>query len=142
MWLGPKVYDNQKANRHERRRQKAKEKTRKVTERKGMSEPHCDAIRSLSCCVCGKPPRNQIHHLKQTGQQDRGGARRSADQWGLPLCWLCHDGIERLGSRNEIAWFRSLGIDALVLADRLWRASPNVEAMERIVLRHRTEIFA
>jgi hypothetical protein len=134
IWLGPKVYDNQKSNRHERRRQKAKAKTRKVTERKGMSEPHCNAIRSLSCCVCGT--------LKQTGQQDRGGARRSADQWGLPLCWHCHDVIERLGSRNEIAWFRSLGIDALVLADRLWRASPNVDAMQRIVLRHRTEIFA
>lgn len=103
-------------------------KKRAADKRPGMSPTHLNRIRGLPCCVCERRPRSEAHHLKDTGTNERGIALRSTDQWALPVCSFatgggCHDEIESIGSKNELAWFLARGIDARELAQALWRVS-------------------
>lgn len=105
-----------------------KPKKRIADRRPGMSPSHLDRVRGLPCCVCERPPRSEVHHLKDVMPKERGIGLRSTDQWSLPVCSFatgggCHDDIERLGSKNELAWFEARGIDARELARALWRCS-------------------
>lgn len=103
-----------------------------------MSARHCANVRLLPCLRCGRHPAGTIHHLKQdTGE--RGGAMRSSDRWGVPLCWLpCHAMIEGVGSRLEIETFRTWGIpDVLRVARELWDARDSIERMFVVVQHHR-----
>jgi hypothetical protein len=98
-------------------------KKRAADRRPGMSPSHLDRVRGLPCCVCECSPRVQAHHLKDTPDKERGMGLRSTDQHALPMCWECHGEVERIGSKNELAWFDARGIDARGLAQALWRAS-------------------
>jgi hypothetical protein len=103
--------------------------------RTGMSRAHLARVRQLSCCVCGVNAPSTVHHAKATGE--RGIGLRSTDQHVVPMCWPCHDEVERAGSKNEISWFRSRGVNALALARALYGAtSRGRNAMQAIVDAH------
>jgi len=105
-------------------------------DRDGNSRAHAALIRKLPCCVCPKTPGGQIHHLKATGL--RGGAMSSPDKCGVPMCPECHlQGVERAGSKNELAWFSKRGIEALELAAALWKATGDLPRMFAIVIEHK-----
>lgn len=114
------------------------EKTRDDHEdREGNSYAHQALIRKLPCCVCPKMPGGQIHHLKATGL--RGMGMKSPDRYGVPMCHDCHiNGVERIGSKNELAWFSKRGIEALDLANALWQATGDLPKMTRIVIAHKS----
>lgn len=77
------------------------------------------------------------HHLK-AGTNERGAGMRSTDRWAVPLCRTHHDEIERAGSRNETAIFRSWGIDdALQLASDLWKSTGDISKMIHIIYAHK-----
>ncbi|MDX2265397.1 MAG: hypothetical protein NW215_10545 [Hyphomicrobiales bacterium] len=106
--------------------------------REGMSRGYRESVRRLPCCTCGMCPPSDPHHLKN-GTGERGMGLKSTDKWLVPLCRECHDDVERAGSTNEPGWFRAHGVDALVLARRLWDAwrLTNCEVkMRRIVALH------
>lgn len=104
--------------------------------RPGMSEEHLALIRQLPCCVSGIEPAGEAHHLKQ-GTGERGAGMRSTDKWAVPLCHVKHMELERLGSRNEWAWFRAHGIsDPLELAAALWSNTGDLDRMRKIVRAH------
>lgn len=107
--------------------------------REGNDEKHLANIRLLPCCVCGNPPPNTVHHLKQTGQ--RGMGMRSPDRFGVPMCFMagqnCHEQIERIGSKYELEWFRKRGIEALDLAGSLWANKHSLDAMRAILRAYR-----
>lgn len=104
--------------------------------REGMSAKHCAMIRKCPCAACLIEPAGTIHHLKQ-GTGERGGAMRSSDRFGVPLCPVCHHDIEHIGSKNERAHFLGWGVDPLRLASDLWAATGNQDEMARIVKEHR-----
>lgn len=106
-------------------------------DRDGMSDKHCAAIRKCPCAACLKVPAGTIHHLKSnTGE--RGMSVRSTDKWGVPLCMVHHEDIERAGTRNEVKTFRAWGIaDPHALALALWGAACDVPKMTKIVIEHR-----
>ena len=106
-------------------------------ERPGMSAAHCTAIRSLPCAACFKMPCGEIHHLKKdTGQ--RGMGLRATDRFGVPLCRVHHEEIERAGTKNEAAVFSSWGIaDVQELAAGLWAASPDASKMLAVLIANR-----
>lgn len=107
-------------------------------DREGNSYAHQALIRKLPCCTCGRMPGGQIHHLKATGL-NRGMGTRSPDRYGVPMCHDCHiNGVERTGSRNELAWFSKRGIEALELANALWQATGDLPKMTRIVIAHKS----
>lgn len=110
-------------------------KKSKRKSRDGMSKQHLSDLHELPCIITGQYGVN-VHHLKQTG--DRGGAMKSADKWGIPLRHDLHMQLENAGSKNEIAWFQERGVANVVkLAEMLWEARGDIEAMKRIILMHK-----
>jgi hypothetical protein len=69
-----------------------------------------------ACLVCGRVP-SDPHHLTFT--QPRALGRRASDEFTVPLCRLHHRALHRSG--DEIAWWRSLNIDPLPVALKLWQ---------------------
>lgn len=105
------------------------------TVRPGMSDEHLKNIRALPCCTCFAPAPSEAHHLKQTSAKERGASVKSTDRWTVPLCHEHHiNGVERVGSRNELGWFLNRRVDALALAHSLWGAAGDVPKMVKIVL--------
>jgi hypothetical protein len=68
------------------------------------------------CLVCGRVP-SDPHHLTFT--QPRALGRRVSDEFTVPICRLHHHELHRSG--DEAAWWRSLNIDPLPIALKLWR---------------------
>lgn len=113
---------------------KAKQPKSKIKTRPGMSERHLGLLRRLPCVITGRVPAAEVHHLKSV--PGRGVGMKAVDKWALPLSRQPHDEVERIGSRNERAWFLSRGIDPHALATALWNASGNIEQMWDIVIAH------
>lgn len=113
-----------------------KKKERKADSRHGMSEDHLALIRKLPCCITGRVPAGEAHHLKATGE--RGMGLRSTDRWAVPMAHDSHMEVERAGSRNELGWFKARGIDAIDLATSLWLATGDLPKMTKIVIAHRS----
>lgn len=136
-YLGEKVLGNFKPTKAQRIKEKTAKPARKRAARPGNSEEHLAAIRKLPCCVTLRTPAGDPHHLKN-GTGERGAGMKSSDRWAVPLCRAAHEDLERVGARNEPRWFKDHGIEnPLDLAAALWAASPNIEAMTKIVLAHR-----
>jgi hypothetical protein len=93
-------------------------------------------IRKLPCCITGKVPGGEAHHVK-TGTGERGMGLRSTDKWAVPMAHDPHMELERMGSRKELAWFDFHDIDPVVLAQDLWAATGDLPKMTRIVIAHR-----
>lgn len=71
--------------------------------------------------------------MKSTGV--RGMGMRSPDRYAVPLCHDHHiNGVERVGSRNEIEWFAKRGVQALDLAAALWGSTGDLAKMTAIVV--------
>ncbi len=113
------------------------ENSKNYEKRAGMSEAHLDCIRQLPCCICFPLKGGDPHHLKaQTGE--RGMGLRSTDKWAVPICRRHHDEVERIGSRNEFAWFKEHGIaDIRELAEALWANTGDLDRMKAVIEAHR-----
>ncbi len=121
---------------------KPKKKKPSAEEKREHEAPgYLDKIRQLPCCIpgCNAPPPSHAHHLKCTGE--RGIGRKSSNRWTLPLCYECHiHGVERVGSREEAAWFRDRGILCLDLAAALYANSHSLEAMRKVLQTQRNQL--
>lgn len=120
-----------------RQRIQKKNKPSAAEKREGNCKKHLALIRKLPCCVTGKKAPNDPHHLKEGLAHERGLGRRSTDRWAVPLSREKHDEVERIGSRNEQAWFQKHGIaDSLELAAALWRNTGDLERMRKVLAAH------
>ena len=120
-------------------RERSKPRLSAQQRREGNCERHLAALRKLPCCVTGRTPAGQVHHLKRgPAAKERAFQRRATDRWGLPLSFDAHIlGVERVPTNQELSWFRGNGIeDPYELAAALWNASPDVDRMVRIVQSH------
>src|SRR5512144_1973932 len=119
------------------RTRKPKVQKPSAEEKREKAEPgYLAKIRKLPCCVCDEPAPSHAHHLKCTGE--RGIGKKSSNRWAVPLCYECHiNGVERVGSREEAAWFRERGILCLDLAAALYANGHRVEAMLNVLKIHR-----
>ena len=68
------------------------------------------------CLVCGRVP-SDPHHLTFT--QPRAMGSRVSDEFTVPVCRIHHRELHSSG--DEAAWWRSLNIDPLPVALRLWQ---------------------
>ena len=100
----------------------------------GNSKEHLKLIRQLPSCISGRTPCDP-HHLRV--KEERGVALRSRDKWAVPLTRDEHDHVHSFGSRQEVAWFKKHGIEnPYELASALWKASPDLETMAKIIEAH------
>ena len=126
-----------KPSRYERERAKAGRGAEKRADREGNDEKHLAAIRK---CPCAIPGCNKVgvdpHHLKCV-PGNRGMGLRAPDRLAIPLCrFPHHEEAEKRGPRGEYAWFMSLGLDPIALADALFNCPHrgNAAAYTAIVL--------
>jgi hypothetical protein len=88
-----------------------------------LSEPrryrdraHLEFVASQPCLLCGRQPCD-AHHLRF--MQLRALGRRVSDEFAVPLCRTHHRALHRSG--DEAAWWKSTGLDAVTIAQRLWQ---------------------
>ena len=120
------------------RERKPKIKKPTAEQKREKEEPgYLTKIRKLPCCICLEPAPSQAHHLK-SADPNRGRGTKAANRWCVPLCDECHIyGVERVGSRQEHAWFRDRGILCMDLAAALYANSHSLDAMLSIIMTNR-----
>ena len=98
---------------------------------------HQRLIRSLPCLSCGKPAPSECAYVGMLP----GLPLLRSDRYLAPLCgpatvWqdCCHS---RKHYRGAVRFWSELGIEPLDLAVQLWRASGDVTAGRRMVMRAR-----
>jgi len=115
----PRGTKHQKANRHDRGRERTEPASEEVTTiGKPVRERDRDHLRFVAaqaCIVCGRSP-SDPHHIKFAQQRAMG--RKVSDRFTVPICRLHHRQLHRRG--NERAWWQSQGIDPLAIAASLW----------------------
>lgn len=101
------------------------------------------ALHRLPCIVCGSWRSIEAAHIRLTSHEwsertgvrtGAGGAEKPSDRWSLPLCSHCHrDGPDAEHVIGTVAFWRMHGLDPHAIADELYRASPDVQAMTVVV---------
>lgn len=100
---------------------------RKPREARRNDREHLEAIRQCPCLSCGADPCNEAAHVRLGTHAGIG--RKPSDQNALPLCHSCHMDQHAVG---ELTYWSRLDIAPLAMAARLYRLSPNVEAMRAL----------
>lgn len=100
-------------------------------------EAHLVAVRQCVCLRCGLDPAGEAAHVRLTSgvrHKFGGMGRRPADKWTLPLCSGCHwrdsDSQHRIG---EIAFYHLLGLDPLLVCERLYAKRGDLVAMRAVI---------
>lgn len=109
-----------------------KQKRPRVTD-----DTHLKFIRTLHCCICGKPGPDPAHIRSASnlyGKRETGGGEKASDKWTVPLCREHHDDQHKAG--NELLWWASKKIDPFGLALALYQASGDDEIAEGILRSH------
>jgi hypothetical protein len=95
---------------------------------------HLRFVASQPCLVCGRHPCDP-HHLRFAPPMAIG--MKVSDEFTIPLCRGHHRQLHQAG--NEIAWWKTLNIDALPVARHLWEQThPNEEQVETQKAAHET----
>lgn len=98
---------------------------------------HMACIACLPCVICGSRPVH-VAHVRMP-DLDRckpytGKGEKPSDRWTLPLCPYHHlDGPDAQHKSNEAEWWTRQRIDPIAMCERLYAATGDLEAMERIV---------
>jgi hypothetical protein len=77
---------------------------------------HRSFVSLQPCVVCGRSPADP-HHLRFA--QPRALGRKVSDEFTVPVCRVHHRELHRHG--DEAAWWKSINIDPLPIALRLWQ---------------------
>ena len=103
-------------------------------------EAYLKLVRQCPCLKCGiePPPSNEAAHIRRSSAaHGKTGSMRKkpADCWTVPLCASCHrtdrDSLHAIG---EDLFFHILGIDPLLLCERLWSKRGDLLAMRAVVM--------
>ena len=94
---------------------------------------HLACVRKLPCAKCGIAPAGEAAHVRKStaGKPVTGMGTRPDDCFTVPLCRDCHAEQHRDG---ETHFWSNVGINPLHLAEKLYRLSPNQEAMRAVVI--------
>jgi hypothetical protein len=83
--------------------------------RRFRDKNHLRFVAKQPCLICERLPCD-AHHLRFA--QRRGLGLKVSDEFTVPLCRGHHREVHRAG--NEAQWWGNAGIDALVIARKLW----------------------
>jgi hypothetical protein len=78
---------------------------------------HRKFVSSQPCIICGRSPAD-AHHLRFA--QPRALSSKVSDEFTVPVCRAHHREIHRHG--NEKAWWQSIKIEPLPIAQKLWQS--------------------
>ena len=95
-------------------------------------EAHLKFIRTLPCCCCRLEGHTEPHHLLRVPTNERGGARKSGDDWVIPLAAHIHYDLHNRGV-DERDFLASYDVYGPGLAALLYRLSGNEDACRRVI---------
>jgi hypothetical protein len=113
---------------------------KKATDRQ-VDNKHLDAVRKLICVACGEDRERHIEaaHVRQAsaahGKRSTGMAMKPDDRWVLPLCRDCH---ARQHSVGELTFWDEIQLSPFLVCERLYAASPDIEAMLKVIVNARS----
>ena len=84
---------------------------------------HVKYVARRPCLICGRQP-SDPHHLRFA--QPRALGRKVSDEFTVPLCRSHHREVHRFS--DELAWWKQAGIDAVAIAQILWRETHPIRA--------------
>jgi len=95
-------------------------------------------VRELPCLCCGVEDYCECAHVRMqsAAHGKRGGiGKKPADKWAVPLCSGCHrldnDSQHAIG---EIAFWDRVGINPLLVCQRLYSQRGDIPAMRAVIL--------
>ena len=94
--------------------------------RRYRNKEHLRFVAQQACVVCGRKP-SDPHHLRF--MQPRALGSKVSDEFVTPLCRIHHRAVHSV--RDERAWWKQAGIDAVEVARKLWRNSRRNETPSR-----------
>jgi DNA recombination protein Rad52 len=98
---------------------------------------HLKFVASQPCLICGRQP-SDPHHLRFA--QPRGIGLKVSDEFTVPLCRGHHRQLHQSG--NEVTWWENLHIDALAIAEDLWKQTHTKDGLIDAQTKLRTQINA
>jgi ERF superfamily len=94
--------------------------------RRYRSKEHLRYVISQPCLFCARKP-SDAHHLRF--MQPRALGRKTSDEFVVPLCRTHHRAAHR--AANEQTWWKTIGIDPVKIANKLWRDSCAAKGKEQ-----------
>lgn len=107
----------------------------------GDSDPvYLAMVRQLPCLGCNDEPSQAAHVRMQSGLHNKHGGmgKKPHDKWAVPLCSDCHREQHRIGER---AFWTIVGINPLLLAERLYAARGDLVRMRDVAFAARAGIL-
>jgi hypothetical protein len=95
------------------------------TPRRIRDREHVKSVAKQPCLVCGRRPAD-AHHLRFAQSPALG--RKVSDEFTVPLCLGHHREVHRCG--DEMAWWKSTGIDPAAAARVLWLKTHPLPAID------------
>ncbi len=94
-------------------------------------------VRQCPCLYCGLDPSGEAAHVRYASAafgKASGLQKKPEDRWALPLCGSCHrTAAHAQHQRNEEAFWRDLGINPLLTAERLHAQRGDLVAMRAVI---------
>ena len=107
-------------------------------ERSSTDEFYLAMVRQLPCIKCGMEPCGEAAHVRLTSAafHKRGGMQRKPeDRWALPLDRGCHQtDRDALHRRGEYLFWADLGLNPLLICERLYAQRGDLVAMRAVIL--------
>jgi len=95
-------------------------------------------IRQLPCLYCGVSPCGEAAHVRLASAafgKSSGLQKKPDDCWALPLCRDDHlNARHAQHKRSEAEFWQSLGINPLLVCERLWAKRGDFVAMEKVAM--------
>lgn len=98
---------------------------------------YLQAVRDCPCLYCGVDPCGEAAHVRMASAafgKSSGLGKRPDDKWALPLCRDDHlNARHAQHKRSEEAFWASLGINPLIVCERLYAQRGDLVAMRAVV---------
>jgi hypothetical protein len=101
--------------------------------RRYRNKEHLRFVAQQACLVCARKP-SDSHHLQFV--QPRALGRKSSDEFAVPLCRIHHRAVHLAG--DERAWWKSVGIDPVKIARKLWKDTRGSRGQDRPTVSRQT----
>lgn len=93
-------------------------------------------VRQCPCLYCGQDPSGEAAHVRLASAAFRkasGLGKKPEDRWALPLCREDHlNARHAQHKRNEAEFWESLGINPLIICERLYKQRGDLVAMRAV----------
>ena len=110
----------------------------KIKQETERDAAYLEKVRLCPCLYCEKDEAHEAAHVRYASAafgKASGLGKKPADRFAVPLCPDDHRiALHAQHRHNEEAWWISVGINPLLVAERMWAQRDDLEAMRKVVV--------